>query len=141
MATRNIIHGQLALLFGEGPVLPMPANGNSMPPQNGACLRREKTLVLLIRSVDTVPRISGLAVAVGDAIEAIEDTPVMWGMNLGVVRQSVGDDPVALWRIEVVEDFVGSDSTCRCGLVETLIVVGQDRPLAENEIGVMVGLI
>ena len=77
MATGNIVNRQLALLFGEGRVLPMPANVNTVPTQNGAFLGREKTFVLLKRAVDAVPGICRLAVAIGDSIEAIENTAVM----------------------------------------------------------------
>jgi hypothetical protein len=97
--------------------------------------------VLLIGAVGAMPGIGSLAVAVANAVEAVEDAAVMRGVDLGVVRQSVRDDPVALPRIQVMEDLVSPDATRRCGRVETLVVVGQDRPLAEKEIDVTAGLV
>ena len=66
-----------------------------MPAQDGPRFRREKAVVFLIRPVGAMPEVGGLAVVVADAVEAVEDAAMMRGMDLGVVRQSVGDDPVA----------------------------------------------
>src|SRR6266536_2988320 len=107
MATGNIVNRQLAFLFGEGRLLPMPANLNTVPPQNGPFLRREKTFVLLKRSVDAVPRICHFAVTIGDAIETIKDTAVMRRMDLGILIQTTGDNPISLRRKHVVENLIG----------------------------------
>ena len=141
MAAGNIVNRQLALLFGEGRVLAMPANDNAMPAQNGAFLRREKSFVLLKRSVDAVPGVGPLAVAVGDAIEAVENAAVMRGMDLGIVIQATGDNPISLRRKHVMENLIGPNSTCRRGLVEPFVVIRHDRSLAEHEIGMMAGVI
>ena len=95
------------------PIEVVEGDASALPAQDGAFLRGEKTVVLLIRAVDAVPGVSGLAVAVANAVEPVEDAAVMRGMDLGVVRQSVRDDPIALRRIQVVEDLVGPDPTRR----------------------------
>src|SRR5436190_4605913 len=104
MTTGNIVNRHLALFFGEGRLLPMPTNVNTVPTQNGAVLGREKTFVLLKRSVDAVPGIRRLAVAVGDAIEAVENTPVMRRMNFGILIQATGDNPISIRRKHVMEN-------------------------------------
>src|ERR1051325_12234531 len=96
MSAGNIVNRQLALLFGEGRILPMPANHNTVPAQNGAFLRGEKAFVLLKRAVDAVPGIRRLAVSIGDAIETIKDTAVMRRMDLGILIQTTGDNPISL---------------------------------------------
>jgi hypothetical protein len=47
MAAGNVVNRQLALLFGECPVLAMPTDFNAVPAQNGTLLGGEKLLVLL----------------------------------------------------------------------------------------------
>src|SRR5262249_12606777 len=141
-ATRHVVHGQLALFLGESLlILPVPADRDAVPAQDGAFFRREEAVVRLIGPVRAMPQVGGLAVAVANAVEAVEDPPVMRGMDLGIVRPSVGDDAVAARRIEMVKDLIGTDATRGGGLVETLIVVAQDRPLAEKEIRVVAGVI
>src|SRR5262249_43518663 len=144
LAARDVVDGQLALLLGESlPVLipAVPANGDSMPAQDGALVHGKKAGVLLIRPVDAVPRVGGLAVAVSNAVETVENTAVMRRMDLGIVRQSIRHDSVPLRRIQMVEDLVRADATGRRGLVETLVMVRHDRPLAEAKRRVRAGVV
>src|SRR5262249_5812609 len=118
LAARHVVHGQLALFLGEGLlILPVPADRYAVPAQDGAFFGREKALVLLIGPVGAVPKVGGLSVAVANAVEAVENPPVMWGMDLGIVRPSVGNDAVAARRIEVMEHLIGTDATGGGGLV------------------------
>src|SRR5678815_937002 len=119
----------------------MPADVHTVPSQNGAFLGREKTFVLLKRSVDAVPGIGRLAVAVGDAVEAVEDSAVMRRMNLGILIQATGDNPISLRRKDVMENFVGANSTCRRGLVQPFVVIRHDVSVAEHETRLMTGVI
>ena len=141
MAAGNIVDRQLALLFGESGILPMPANLNTVSTQNGAFLGREKTFVLLKRTVDAVPGIRRLAVPVCDAIEAVENTPVMRRMNLGILIQTTRDNPIPRWRIHVMENLIGPNSACRRGLVKPFVVIRHDVSLTEHEIRMMAGVI
>src|SRR5688500_4516933 len=111
MASGHMVNRQLPLLFREGGIPPMPLNVHTMPAQNGACLRREKTFVLLKRAVDAVPGIRPLAVAVGDAIEAVENSPVMRRMDLWILIQATGDNPISFWRKHMMENLIGPNST------------------------------
>src|SRR5262245_18704735 len=112
-----------------------------MPRQDGALLGSKESFVLLKGSIDTVPRVSSLAVAVGDAIEAIKNAAVMRRMNLGIISQAAGHNPISLWGKDVMENLVGPDPTGRCGFVEPFIMVGHDMALAGHEVHVMPGLI
>src|SRR5678815_1997839 len=97
--------------------------------------------MLLKRSVDAVPGICPLAIAVSDAIEAVENAAMVWRMNLGILIQATGDDPISLRRKHVMENLIGPNSTCRRGLVKPFVVIRQDRSLAELEISMMAGVI
>src|SRR5258705_13626088 len=110
MAAGNIVNGQLALLFGKGHVLAMPANHSSLSSQNRTLLGGQKPFVLLKRSVDAVPGVGSLAVAVGDPIEAIENAAVMRRMNLGILIQATGDNPISIRRKHVMENFIRLNS-------------------------------
>src|SRR5437870_4717717 len=123
MTTGNIVNRQFALLFCEGRVLAMPANDNAVPTQNGTLLGRQKTFVLLKRSVDAMPGIRSLAIAVGDAIETIENAAVMRRMDLGILIQATGDNPISFRRKHMMENFIGPNSTCRRGLVQPFVVI------------------
>src|SRR5262245_2336582 len=120
MAARNIVNRQLAFFFSERRVARVPADRSAVPPQNGTLLRCEKVFVLLKRSVDAVPGVGPLAIAIGDAIEAIKNAAVMGRMNLGILTQAAGDDPISIWREYVMENFVSPHAARRCGFVEAL---------------------
>src|SRR5262249_1803341 len=141
-ATRDVVCGQFSLFLGERLlVLAVPADHHAMAGQNGTRFRREKAIVLLIRPVSAVPEVGRLAIAVADAVEAVENPSVMRRMDLGIIRQSVGDDSIASWGINVVEDLVCLNSTGRSGLVERMVVVRQHRPVAQEEINMIAGVI
>ncbi len=141
MPAWNVVNRQFALLFGKGNVLAMPANHNALSSQNRTLLRGQKPFVLLKGSVDAVPGVCPLAVAIGDAIEAVENAPVMRRMDLGIVIQASGDNPVSTGRKDVMKNFIGPNSTCRRRLVEPFVVIRHDLSLAEHEIRMMAGLI
>jgi hypothetical protein len=44
LSAGNVVHGQLAFLFSECLVLPVPANGDPVSAEDGSYLRREKTV-------------------------------------------------------------------------------------------------
>ena len=62
-------------------------------------------------------------------------------MNLGVLIQATGDNPISLRRKHVVENFIGPNAACRRGLVKRFVVIRHDRSLAEHEISMMAGVI
>src|SRR5262245_29377253 len=112
----------------------MPANSHAMPAQHGALLRSQKRFVLLKRSIDAVPGVGALAVAVRDPIEAVENSSMMRRMDLRIIQQAIGDDPLSVRRINVMENFIGPNSARRGGFVEPFVVIGHDRALAEQEV-------
>ena len=97
--------------------------------------------MLLKRAVDAVPGVRRFAVAVGDAIEALENAAMMRRMDLGILIQATRDNPIALQRINVMENLVGPNSTFGRGLVKRFIVIRHDRSLAKPEIRMMAGMI
>src|SRR5438046_2857844 len=118
MPVGNVVNGQLALFCCEGCIPSMPANLNTVPAQDGALFGGEKLFMLLERSVYAMPCVRSLAIAVGDAIEAVENTAVMRGMNLRIWIQAAGDNSVSIRRMDVMENLIGPNSTVRRGLVE-----------------------
>src|SRR5438093_13633356 len=62
-------------------------------------------------------------------------------MNLGILIQAIGDNPISLRRKHVMENLIGPNSTCRRGLVKPFVVIRHDRSLAEHEISMMAGVI
>src|SRR5882672_11339008 len=62
-------------------------------------------------------------------------------MDLRILIQAAGDNPISLRRIHVMENLVGPNSTCRRGLVKPFVVIRYDRSLAEPEISMMAGVI
>src|SRR5207244_11538731 len=95
LAAWDVVHGQLAFFERESLlILPVPADGDPVAAQDGAFVRREKAVVLLIRPVGAVPKVCRLAVAVANKVKAVEDTAVRWGLDVGLFRQSVGEGPV-----------------------------------------------
>ena len=141
MAAGNIVNRQLPLLFGEGHVLAMPANHSTLSRQNRTLLGGQKPFVLLKCSVDAMPGVRSLAVAVGDAIEAVKDSAVMRRMDLGILIQAAGDDPISGRRKYVMENFVGPNTTRRRGFVKPFVVIRHDFSFAEQEVRMMAGLI
>ena len=119
----------------------MPVDGRAVAGQNETLLGCEKPFVLLKRAVNAVPGVGAPAVAVGDAIEAVENTAMMWRMNFGIVIQATGDDPISVGREYVMENFISANATRRRGLVKPFVVVRHNLSLAQQEIGVMAGLI
>src|SRR5262245_22307477 len=119
----------------------MPVDGGAVPGQNKTLLGCEKPLVLLKRPVGAVPGVGALAIAVGDAIEAVENTAVMGRMDPGILIQAPGYDPISVRREYVMKNFVGANATRRRGLVKPLVVICHDFSLTQQEIGVMAGLI
>src|SRR5207244_11523592 len=110
MAVRNIVNRHLALLFGESPVLAMPTDHGSLAAENGTLLGYDKTFVLLECSVDAVPGVGPLAIPIGDAIKAVEDSAVMRRMDLGIVVQASSDNPVSTGRKHVMKNFIGPNA-------------------------------
>jgi hypothetical protein len=119
----------------------MPANGGTVPGQHRTLLGGEKPFVLLKRSVDAMPGVRSLSVAVGDAIEAVENAAVMRRMNLGILIQAPGDDPISVRRKYVMENFVGPNPTRRRGFVKPFVVIRHDLSLAQHQISMVAGLI
>src|SRR5882672_6624556 len=62
-------------------------------------------------------------------------------MDLRILIQAAGDNPISLRRIHVMENLIGPNSTCRRGLVKPFVVIRHDRPRAEHEIRMMAGVI
>src|SRR5688572_33112436 len=104
----------------------MPADGSAVPGENDTLLGCEKPFVPLKRAIDAVPGVGSLAVAVGDAIEAVENAAVMWRMNSVILIQATGDDPISIRREYVMENFIGANATRRRGLVKPFVVVRHD---------------
>src|SRR5262245_61629189 len=62
-------------------------------------------------------------------------------MDLRILIQTTGDNPVSIRRKHVMENLIGPDSACRCRLVESFIVIGHDLSLAKGKIDMMAGLV
>src|SRR2546426_1070247 len=62
-------------------------------------------------------------------------------MDLRILIQATGDNPISLRRKQVMENLVRPNSTCRRGLVKPFVVIRHDRPVAEHEISMMAGVI
>jgi len=52
-------------------------------------------------------------------------------MDLGILVQTPGDDSISVRRIDVMENFVGSNSARRSGLVQAFVVIRHDLSVAE----------
>ena len=97
--------------------------------------------MLLESSIDAVPGVCPLAVAIGDAIEAVEDSAVMRRMHLRILIQATGDNPISIRRKHVMKNFIRSISICRRGLIEPFVMIRHDLSVAEHEIRMVTGLI
>src|SRR6266540_449826 len=62
-------------------------------------------------------------------------------MDLGILIQATGENPIALGRKHVMKNLIGPNSTCRRGLVKPFVVIPHDRSLSEHEIRMMARVI
>src|SRR5205814_321244 len=105
----------------------VPGHRKSMAAVDRACLREQELLVGLEGVAGAVPDVAALLLAVGDLVEAVEDPAVMREEAAG----ALGDQGLALGIVEVVEDLEGLHPRVLAGLVEGLVHVAEQGPLAE----------
>src|SRR5262249_4289292 len=92
-------------------------------------------------SVDAVPGVGFFAVPIRDTIEAVENSTVMRRVDLWIFVQSASNDAISVWRIDMMENFVGPHAAGGRGFIESFVVVGHDLSFAELEVDMMPGLI
>jgi hypothetical protein len=84
----------------------MPANATRCRPGRDLVLIRET-----VRAAERLRRcsagVSPPALAISDAVEAVKDSAVMRRMNLRILIQAAGDNPISLRRKHVMENLIG----------------------------------
>src|SRR6185436_20616175 len=83
-------------------LLAVPRDREAMAAVHGARLGEQNFLVRLVRVAGAVPHVALLVVAVGHLVEAEEDAAVVGEL----AARALGDEPLALGVVEVVEDLV-----------------------------------
>src|SRR4029453_4776962 len=62
-------------------------------------------------------------------------------MDLRILIQATGDNPISLRRKHVMENFIGPNPTSWRGLIEPLVVIRYDLSLADHQVSMMAWLI
>src|SRR6185369_14605142 len=62
-------------------------------------------------------------------------------MNLGILIQATGDNPISLRRKDVMENLIGPNTASRRGVVKAFVVIRHDLSLADHEVSMMAWLI
>src|SRR5207247_10426540 len=71
----------------------------------------------------------------------VDHSAVTQRHDLRSLIQATSDNPIAMRGIDVMESFVGPDSTGRGVLIEAFIVIRHDLSVAERQIGMIPSVI